>query len=318
MNEKLCELARSGPEVGLMMTNENGGNGAGQEEACGAQRVARQGYKNGAGGRGPLLLSGYRGGEPYYLYADGTAPAKSKVAARPNVLLDGGVARRAGARRASLLSAQCDGQVGTRGQAHGGGAAECAAGARAVALSPTRSPRGVPPGLPGTAHAARHGDQGEAETDMLRGLEEERRRMRAEVVAAVAQATVRHRASRQAGASGGEQRRGSSRLGTVRGQHGELLADPGAAAVWLQLEEAITAIAQLQRVADKQQARITALENGGGADTGERREALWPRLAPITHGTSARSLAAAFDAAADMASPLGEASAQNLERQAEQ
>ena len=124
MNEKLCELARSGPEVGLMMTNENGGNGAGQEEACGAQRVARQGHKHGAGGRGPLLLSGYRGGEPYYLYADGTAPAKSKVAARPNVLLDGGVARRAGARRAILLSAQCDGQVGTRGQAHGGGAVD--------------------------------------------------------------------------------------------------------------------------------------------------------------------------------------------------
>ena len=61
MNEKLCELARSGLEVGLMVANENGGNGAGQEEACGAQRVARQGHKHGAGGRGPLLLSGYRG-----------------------------------------------------------------------------------------------------------------------------------------------------------------------------------------------------------------------------------------------------------------
>ena len=45
-----------------MMANENAGNGAGQEEACGAQRVARQGYENGAGGRGPLLLSGYSGG----------------------------------------------------------------------------------------------------------------------------------------------------------------------------------------------------------------------------------------------------------------
>ena len=78
MSEKLCERARSGPEVGQMMANENAGNGAGQEEACGAQRVARQGYESGAGGRGPLLLSGYSGGEPYYLYADGTAPAKSK------------------------------------------------------------------------------------------------------------------------------------------------------------------------------------------------------------------------------------------------
>ena len=62
MSEKLCERARRGPEVGQMMANENAGNGAGQEEACGAQRVARQGYENGAGGRGPLLLSGYRGG----------------------------------------------------------------------------------------------------------------------------------------------------------------------------------------------------------------------------------------------------------------
>ena len=41
MSEKLCERARSGPEVGQMMANENAGNGAGQEEACGAQRVSR-------------------------------------------------------------------------------------------------------------------------------------------------------------------------------------------------------------------------------------------------------------------------------------
>ena len=157
-----------------MMANENAGNGAGQEEACGAQRVARQGYENGAGGRGPLRLSGYRGGEPYYLYADGTAPAKSKVAARP-ILRDGGVARRAGAQRAalhaSLHAAQGDGQMGTRGQAHGGGAAERAVAARALALSPTRSPRGAPPGLPGTVHAALHGGKGAVETAALRGSE---------------------------------------------------------------------------------------------------------------------------------------------------
>ena len=101
MSEKLCELASSGPEVGETMANENGGSGAGQKEACGAQRVARQGDSNGAGGRGPLVLSGYRDGKPFYLYADGTAPAKSKVAVRP-IVLDGGVARHAGARRASL------------------------------------------------------------------------------------------------------------------------------------------------------------------------------------------------------------------------
>ena len=303
-----------------MMANENAGNGAGQEEACGAQRVARQGYENGAGGRGPLLLSGYRGGEPYYLYADGTAPAKSKVAARP-IVRDGGVARRAGAQRAalhaSLHAAQGDGQLGIRGQAHGGGDAKRAVFARALALSPTRSPRGAPPGLPGTVHAARHGGKGAVETAALRGSEEERRRMRTEVVAAVAQATIRHRAGRQAGSSGDEQRGGSSQLGKPRGQHGEL-AELDSTVVRLQLEEAITAIMQLQEVVDEQQARITAIENGGGAETGERREARWPRLAPSVRRTGARSLAAAFDAAVDTASPLGEACTQDLERQSEQ
>ena len=297
-----------------MMANENAGNGAGQEEACGAQRVARQGYENGAGGRGPLLLSGYSGGEPYYLYADGTAPAKSKVAARP-IVRDGGVARRAGARRAalhaSLHATQCDGQMGTRAQAHGGGAAERAVAARALALSPTRSPRGAPTGLPGTVHAARHGGKEAVEAAALRGSEEERRRMRTEVVAAVAQATIRHRAGRQAGSSGGEQRGGSSQLGKPRGQHGER-AELGATVSRLQLEEAITAIMQLQEVVDEQQARITAIENGGGAETGERREARWPRLALSVRRTGARSLAPAFDAAVGTASPLGEACAQDL------
>ena len=137
--------------------------------------------------------------------------------------------------------------------------------------------------------------------------------MRAEVVAAVAQATIRHRAGRQAGSSGGEQRGGSSQLGKPRGQHGEL-AELGATVSRLQLEEAITAIMQLQEVVDEQQARITAIENGGGAETGERREARWPRLAPSVRRTGARSLAAAFDAAVDTASPLGEACAQDLER----
>ena len=39
--ERLCKLVRSGPEVGEVMANENGGSGAGQEEACRAQRAAR-------------------------------------------------------------------------------------------------------------------------------------------------------------------------------------------------------------------------------------------------------------------------------------
>ena len=141
------------------------------------------------------------------------------------------------------------------------------------------------------------------------------------MVAAVAQATIRHRAGRQAGSSGGEQRGGSSQLGKPRGQHGEL-AELGATVSRLQLEEALTAIMQLQEVVDEQQARITAIENGGGAETGERREARWPRLALSVRRTGPVSacagLAAAFDAVVDTASPLGEACTQDLERQSEQ
>ena len=59
MSEKLCELASSGPEVGETMANENGGSGAGQKEACGVQRVACQGYKNGAGAAVAERLQGW-------------------------------------------------------------------------------------------------------------------------------------------------------------------------------------------------------------------------------------------------------------------
>ena len=131
------------------MANENGGSGAGQKEACGAQRVARQGDSNGAGGRGPLVLSGYRDGKPFYLYADGTAPAKSKVAVRP-IVLDGGVARHAGARRASLHASlhasHCEEQVGTRERLTGGGVAvDCSR----TAESPAAIRGGLPSGLTG-------------------------------------------------------------------------------------------------------------------------------------------------------------------------
>ena len=66
--------------------------------------------------------------------------------------------------------------------------------------------------------------------------------MRAEVVAAVAQATIRHRAGCQAGSLGGEQRGGSSQLGMVR--DGEVAESPGRAAR-LQLQEATAAIVRL-------------------------------------------------------------------------
>ena len=86
--------------------------------------------------------------------------------------------------------------------------------------------------------------------------------------------------------------------------------------VWLQLQEAIAALVRLQGVVEKQQARIGALEVGGGAHTGERREdAQWPQLR--AHGSSARSLAGDFDAAAAV-SPQSEADPGNLEAQAAQ
>jgi hypothetical protein len=306
MSERPRELARSGPEVGKMMANENGGSGARQKEACGTRRAACQGQKNGAGGRGPLFLSGYRDGKPYYLYADGTAPARSKAAARPSVL-DSGVAWHAGARRASLRAslhaAQCDDQGGAHGQGHGSGAAGRSAAVQAAARLPARAPDGMPPGLPGMGHAARHGGEEAAESAAMRCWEEARRRMRADVVAAVAQATVRHRAVRRMGSPGGEQRRGAPQPSTARGQqHGEL-ADPGAedsevAALRLQLEEAAVAILRLQGVVASQGSRVEALEEG--ARTSERQEARWPRMhgPPARHASGARNLQAAFDDAA--------------------
>ena len=306
MSERPRELARSGPEVGKMMANENGGSGARQKEACGTRRAACQGQKNGAGGRGPLFLSGYRGGQPYYLYADGTAPARSKAAARPSVL-DSGVVWHAGARRASLRAslhaAQCDDQGGAHGQGHGSGAAGRSAAVQAAARLPARAPDGMPPGLPGMGHAARHGGEESAEWAAMRCWEEARRRMRADVVAAVAQATVRHRAGRRMGLPCGEQRSGASQPSTARGQqHGEL-ADPGAedsevAALRLQLEEAAVAILRLQGVVASQGSRVEALEEG--ARTSERHEARWPRMhgTPARHASGARNLQAAFDDAA--------------------
>ena len=49
--ERLCKLVRSGPEVGEVMANENGGSGAGQKEACAARSVPRaRGIKMELGG----------------------------------------------------------------------------------------------------------------------------------------------------------------------------------------------------------------------------------------------------------------------------
>ena len=138
--------------------------------------------------------------------------------------------------------------------------------------------------------------------------------MRAEVVAAVAQATIRHRAGCQAGSLGGEQRGGSSQLGMVR--DGEVAESPGRAAR-LQLQEATAAIVRLQGVVERQQGRIDALEAGGEARTGERREARVPQCNLRAHGTGSRSLAGEFEAAAAV-SPQNDAEPGDLEAQVEQ
>ena len=105
--------------------------------------------------------------------------------------------------------------------------------------------------------------------------------MRAEVVAAVAQATIRHQAKEQTGLLAGGLRFGTSQPGTeVR--HGEVtplnfrLKCQGRS-FRLQLKAAGAAIERLQGVVEQQQSRISALEAGDGAHTGERREAR-PRL----------------------------------------
>ena len=138
--------------------------------------------------------------------------------------------------------------------------------------------------------------------------------MRAELVAAVAQATIRHRAGCQAGSSGGEQRGGSSQLGMVR--DAEVSESPGRAAR-LQLQEATAAIVRLQGVVERQQGRIDALEAGGEARTGERREARVPQFNLRAHGTGSRSLAGEFEAAAAV-SPQNDAEPGDLEAQVEQ
>ena len=69
--------------MGRVRESEETDDGAGRGAARGAECAARQKHGSGAGGRGPLLLSDHKDGKPYYLRADGTAPAPSKVAVRP-------------------------------------------------------------------------------------------------------------------------------------------------------------------------------------------------------------------------------------------
>ena len=144
------------------------------------------------------MLSGYRDGKPFYLYADGTAPAKSKVAVRP-IVLDGGVARHAGARRASLHASlhasHCEEQVGTRERLTGGGVAvDCSR----TAESPAAIRGGLPSGLTGGARTANWRTEG-ARGEDTSCWAEERRRLGVEVKAAVAQATIRQQARGLAG-----------------------------------------------------------------------------------------------------------------------
>ena len=69
-------------------------------------------------------------------------------------------------------------------------------------------------------------------------------------------------------------------------RHGEVTESQGQA-VRRQLQEAIAAIVRLQGVVEMQQGRMDALEVGGEAHTGERREAQWPQLKSKAHGSGA-------------------------------
>ena len=90
----LYEPKDGGPDMGRVRESEGTGEGDGRSAVRGVGRAARQKHGKVAGGRGLLLLSGYKNGKPYYLYADGTPPTASKVAACC-VGSDGKVARRA-------------------------------------------------------------------------------------------------------------------------------------------------------------------------------------------------------------------------------
>ena len=266
------------------------------------------------------MLSGYRDGKPFYLYADGTAPAKSKVAVRP-IVLDGGVARHAGARRASLhaslQASHCEEQVGTRERLTGGGVAvDCSR----TAKSPAAIRGGLPSGLTGGARTANWRTEG-ARGEDTSCWAEERRRLGVEVKAAVAQASIWQQARGLAGQPTAPSIATLRRMAAYLARRGGLehQEDSGAVAVRLQLEDALAAIARLQGTMAEQQARIDALEGERAVRTGERSTVQWPILlrAGCSTPTSVRKLHDSFERAASPPPPAGSGAA-DLEVQAEQ
>ena len=140
--EELQKLAGSGPEVGEWKTNDIGVGDGRDEGVVRGTRCAAQQMKS--GGRGPLVLSGYVQGKPYYLYKDGTAPPPSK-AGREALEAAG---RRAMARGAARQQADCQagGQDGA-GVEPRGPLAQASAGAAPGQL-PCSLRVGSPPGSP--------------------------------------------------------------------------------------------------------------------------------------------------------------------------
>ena len=159
----------------------------------------------------------------------------------------------------------------------------------------------------------------EAETEGMEAWAEERRRLGADVAGAVAQAMFRQRSVGPKGPSdrswGGMPQPDSCMLACMV-RDGEVAESQGRAAR-LQLQEATAAIVRLQGVVERQQGRIDALEAGGEARTGERREARVPQCNLRAHGTGSRSLAGEFEAAAAV-SPQNDAEPGDLEAQVEQ
>ena len=305
-----------GPNMGRGLESKESVSEMAGSAARGARHAARQNQDVGVEGRGPLLLSGYKEGRPYYLYADGTAPLPSKAAARMVVLDGQGVARHAGAPRASLTAVQFGEREGAPSQSDRGCSTGSPVASQEAAGLSAGATGGLSPGLRGAAHGMRHGGQDGTVAGEENRWAEERRRMRASVAAAIAQATVRCRAASRICTPVGEPCKVGSPPGTRAARRGGLAGD-GSVASRLQLAEAAAAIERLQQVVEAQQSRIEAIEVAAGARTGERHEAPRPLRSLRTHGSSARSLEAEFDTAVAVL-PQSDADLGDLDTQAEQ
>ena len=319
--EERCRRVMGGPEVDELRANDRG-VGAGREGVVrGARCTAKQVKSK---GRGPLFLSGYVDGKPFYLYKDGTTPTPSKVGRAAAEAGGRGAVHQEGLRGTAQQAGGRDVREGAslgRERRTGG---DVAADHSRTTESPTAAPGGPPLGLAGQAYAgaARLGEL--EESGAWEGTScwvEERRRLGAEVKAAVAQAAIRQKlwglAEQPTAASGATRRKMAAYLARRGGL--ECQEDSGPVAIRLQLEEVTAAVVRLQGMMAEQQKRIDALEGEREMRTGEHGTVQWPALPRKGRRTptSVRNLHDSFERAVSPPPPASSGAA-DLEWQVEE